>query len=130
MNARSLKTQFAQLVVQSSPLETSEDCCFGDNVFNVQLSGRQKCASEEIAGNRLISPLSILKASWDGSDFCQTQVLVTRRFGLFRPHPLFVVSKGILKSMLQDGMKGFGSASGAGQHHSGRAGSCGGQIER
>ena len=104
---RSSKTQFAQLVVQSNPLEISGECCFGDSAFDIHLSGRQKGASDEIAGSRLISPLSILKASWDGSDFCQTKVLVTRRLGLFRPHPLLVVSKGVLKSMIRVGMKGF-----------------------
>jgi hypothetical protein len=105
--ARSSRTQFAQLVVQSHPLETSGESCFGDNPFDVQLSDRQESISDEIVGNRLVSPLSVLKASWDASDFCQTQELVTRRFGLFRPHPLLVVSKGVLQSMIRERMKGF-----------------------
>jgi hypothetical protein len=60
-----------------------------------------------LAGNKLLSPLSILRSSWDGSDICKTRIFVGARQGLFRPHPLFVVSRQFAEKMKRAKIKGL-----------------------
>ncbi len=104
--ARSSRS-FAQLVVHPKPLELSAQNRFGDHLFQAE-DRSIRCRSGEIAGEYVLSPLSVVGASWDGSDLCRTRVYIIRRQGLFRPHQLLVVSKRLFAAMQQSGMKEFG----------------------
>jgi len=100
-------SEFAQLVVRSKPLEVSKDVRFGVTPFDSERTGYQHCGAGTIAGSRLLTPLSVNAASWDGSDICRTEVYVGGREGLFRPHQLLIASKRLLDALQQREMKGF-----------------------
>jgi len=98
----------AQLVLRSNPLQISDPTQFGETPFDKENKDYHQCDGGVIAGRRLISPLSVLRSSWDGSDLCRTGIHVGgRRHGLFRPHQLLVVSKRLFQAMLKHEMKGF-----------------------
>jgi len=103
--ARSSRS-YSQLVLHSRPLEVSERTRFGDRLLDTDVR-KVHCKSGEIAGGSLLSPLSVVGDSWDGSDLCRTRVYIIRRQGLFRPHQPLVVSKRLFTAMQQSGMKGF-----------------------
>ena len=98
---------FFQLLTHSRMLETSERSHFGDNPFDRSEGGSFRCKSGAIAGRNLISPLSILRSSWDGSDFCRTRLWVGGRQGLFRPYPLLVVSRRFVQALERNGIRGI-----------------------
>jgi hypothetical protein len=101
------KGEFAQLCVKSRPLSVTIDTRFGANPFDTQRTGYQHCEGGTIAGLRPISEASILGSSWDGSDFCETEIYVGGRGGLFRPHRLLIVSKKVLGALECNRLKGF-----------------------
>jgi hypothetical protein len=104
----SSRRNLAQLVLRSKPLGESQHSRFGATPFDTDREGRHECAAGVIAGRRLITRLSIIRSSWDGSDLCRTNVYVGgQRQGLFRPHQLLVVSKRVLEALQHHGMKGF-----------------------
>lgn len=96
-----------QLKLESNPLEISEITRFGSTPFDNESTGHHKCEAGEIAGYARISPVTVLRSSWDGSDLCRTRVFVGGRRGLFRPHPLFIVSAGFLRVLQQSLIRGF-----------------------
>jgi len=97
----------SQLLLQSSPLEVAVHSRFGETPFDTESGGYHRCAAGVIAGLRPISPLSIARSSWDGSDLCRTAVYVSARRGLFRPYQPLVVSKKFLMALQEHAMKGF-----------------------
>jgi hypothetical protein len=97
----------AHLVVRSKPLQVSELSRFGATPFDREALGHHDCDAGRIAGLRPISPLSVIRSSWDGSDLCRTRVYVSQRQGLFRPYQLLIVSKRLLEALQQHGIKGF-----------------------
>ncbi|MBS1853281.1 MAG: hypothetical protein JST79_20470 [Acidobacteria bacterium] len=98
----------AQLTLRSNPLQISKQSQFGETPFDTENKDFHRCDGGIIAGRRLISPLSVLRSSWDGSDLCRTEVYVGgQRQGLFRPYQLLVVSKRLFQAMLKHKMKGF-----------------------
>jgi len=102
------RRNLAQLVLRSKPLAVSEQSRFGATPFDTDTKDYHQCDAGVIAGRRLISPLSVLRSSWDRSDLCRTDVYVAgQRQGLFRPYQLFVVSKKLLEALQHQGMKGF-----------------------
>jgi hypothetical protein len=97
--------RFMQLLAESNPLETSERTIFGESPFR-ETTERCACIAGEIRGN-LLSPLSVLRTSWDGADFCQTNLYFGGRMGLFRPHRKLIVSKRLFNALRREGIKGF-----------------------
>jgi len=105
--AKAPMRNLSQLVLQSKPLEVAEHSRFGETPFDTESGGYHRCAAGLIAGLRPISPLSIIRSSWDGSDLCRTAVYVGARRGLFRPYQLLVVSKKFLMALRNHAMRGF-----------------------
>ena len=102
------RREFAQLVLRSKPLEVSDQSRFGATPFDTDREGYHECSAGVIAGMRLVSPLSVLRSSWDGSDLCRTDAYVGgQRQGLFRPYQHLVVSRRLFEALRQQGMKGF-----------------------
>jgi len=103
----SLATSYSQLIVQSRPLTVASKTLFGETPFRPGSGDRCKCSFGEVRGKRLLTPLSVIKNSWDGSDICVGDAYWSGRQGLFRPWRLLVVSKRLFDAMRQAGMKGF-----------------------
>ena len=101
------RKEFAQLRIESKPLSVTEGTRFGATPFDAQRTGYQHCEGGTIAGQKPISEVSILGSSWDGSDFCQTEIYVGGRGGLFRPHRLLIVSKRVIDALESRRLKGF-----------------------
>lgn len=104
---KSTNRNFSQLILESEPLEVAANTRFGETPFDTESGGYHRCGAGVIAGLRPISPLSIMRSSWNGSDLCRTAVYVSVRVGLFRPHQLLVVSKKFLMALQEHAMKGF-----------------------
>jgi hypothetical protein len=98
---------FAQLTIQSKPLTVSSKTLFGENPFRPGSGESCKCAFGEVRGKYLLSPLSVIGSSWDGSDICIGDVHWMAKGGLFRPWRLLVISKRLFDAMRQAKMKGF-----------------------
>lgn len=96
-----------QLTIHSRPVEVSKECSFGADPFDRNSIGSYRCSSGEIAGNRLLSALKVVRSSWDGSDFSRTRVYVGGRQGAFRPYQLLLVSKQLFHAMRRAAIKGF-----------------------
>lgn len=96
-----------QLTVKSKPLELSAETRFGGHPFDTKSQGYFRCKSGEIAGNSLISPLKVLRQSWDGSDLCRTRVHISGRQGPYRPYQPLVVSRRLFLAMRDAAFKGF-----------------------
>jgi hypothetical protein len=101
------RRNLSQLILQSNPLDVTPQSRFGDTPFDTSFGGYHRCAAGVIAGLRPISPLSIARSSWDGSDLCRTAVYVSARRGLFRPYQLLMVSKKFLMALQALTTKGF-----------------------
>lgn len=99
--------QFSQLIVQSMPVAVSNRTLFGENPLRPKTGEDCYQALGKIAGKRLLSALSVLESSWDGSDICTSDVFLGGRQGLFRPWRLLLVSKRLFDAMRQAGMRGF-----------------------
>jgi hypothetical protein len=102
---RTDERDLAQLILRSNQLQVSELSRFGATPFDHEGLGHHKCDAGKIAGLRPISPISVIRSSWDGSDLCRTGVYVSQRQGLFRPYQLFIVSRKIIEALSQPGMK-------------------------
>lgn len=98
---------FAQLTIQSIPLVVSKETLFGSMPFRPGSGESCSCEFGEVRGKGLLSPLSVIGSSWDGSDICRSDVHIGSRGGLFRPWRLLVVSKRLFDTMREEGMKGF-----------------------
>jgi hypothetical protein len=107
IQAKAPRRNLSQLVLQSNPLEVTGHSRFGETPFDTESGGYHRCAAGVIAGLRPISPVSIVRSSWDGSDLCRTAVYVSVRRGLFRPHQLLLVSRKFLMALREQAMKGF-----------------------
>jgi hypothetical protein len=105
-NASPAESYF-QLSVQSTPLTVSSNTVIGSKPFRPGSGESCSCGFGEVQGKMLLSPLSVIGSSWDGSDICQSDVYVGGRAGLFRPSRLLVISKRLFDAMRQAGMKGF-----------------------
>lgn len=102
------RRDFVQLIVQSSPVQVPDHTEIGDAPFDIEPSEYCTCESGKTRGPNLLSPLSIVRSSWDGSDICQTDLFFGRRQGLFRPHRHLVISNRLFISIQEKGIKGFG----------------------
>jgi hypothetical protein len=98
---------YSQLIVQSTPLTVSSNTVIGSKPFRPQYGYSCKCGFGNVRGRMLISALSVIGSSWDGSDVCRSDVYVGGRAGLFRPSRLLVVSKRLFDAMRKEDMKGF-----------------------
>lgn len=96
---------FWQLLPHSHPLDVSDSTRFGQDPFDMSAARSFRCKSGVIAGGRLLSSLSVLGSSWDGSDICHTDVFIGGRQGLFRPHRLLVVSRRFVEAMKEAGIR-------------------------
>ena len=99
--------KFSQLIIQSTPVTVSNKTLFGENPLRPQTGEDCIHAFGKIAGKRLLSALSVLESSWDGSDICSSDVFLGGRQGLFRPWRLLLISKRLFDAMRKEGMKGF-----------------------
>jgi len=106
-NASKPAVTLHQLMFQSKPVEVSQDCRFGSDPFDRESEGKYHCSSGEIAGNMLLTPLKIVRSSWNGEDVCRTRVYVGGRQGPYRPYQLLLVSSRLFHAMRQAGLKGF-----------------------
>jgi hypothetical protein len=94
-----VENNLAQLVLQSKPLVVSEDTRFGDTPFDNASYGFRRCNAGTIAGWNLISPVTVVRSSWDSSDLCFTDVYVGGRSGLYRSYRELIVSKRLFNSL-------------------------------
>jgi hypothetical protein len=102
------RRNLAQLVFGSKPIMVSQQSRFGETPFDTENSDYHRCDAGVIAGRRLISRLSVLRSSWDGSDLCRTDIYVGgQRQGLFRPHQLVVLSKALFQAVRKYEIKGI-----------------------
>jgi len=96
-----------QLLPTSKPLEVSLETRFGDDPFDPKSGGHYRCEFGEIAGNMQLSPLKILRSTWEGEDICRTRVHISGRQGYYRPYQILLVSKGLFDCMRRESIKGF-----------------------
>lgn len=106
-SAESPGESYSQLTVQSMPIAVSSETVIGSKPFRPGYGYSCKCSFGEVRGRMLISPLTIIRSSWDGSDICASDAYVGGRAGLFRPSRLLAISKRLFDAMKQEGMKGF-----------------------
>jgi hypothetical protein len=103
---RGVLETFHQLVVTSRPLPLSAEVVFRAHPFDTAFGGRCVRGSGEIAGLLPLCPMALARSSWDGTDFCQTEVFMGCRGGLFRPFRILMVSKKCFNLLIEAKIKG------------------------
>ena len=100
-----------QLEVTSRPLGVAPRTRFGINLFDADEAGEYRCPLGHVWGLNLLSELSVMREDWDGADLCATKQwtgMRSRNGGVFRPHPLLVISprlRGLLGALKAKGFE-------------------------
>ena len=97
-----------QLVVKSRSVDISKETRVGINPFDDDAGGRYRCPEGHVIGLNLLSEASIVRSSYEGSDFAQTKQLVGDCRGLLRPEPIRIVSKKVFQVLRRERLKGVG----------------------
>jgi hypothetical protein len=95
-----------QLVIASRPVDISKETRVGIDPFDDDASGRYRCPEGHVIGLNLLSEASIVRSTYEGSDFSQTKQLVGDCRGLLRPEPIRIVSKKAFQMFRRERLKG------------------------
>ncbi len=79
----------------------------GIRPFDEDKDNKHRCKNGHTIGLDILSELSIIKDSWDGSDIAVTKELLGVNRGLLRTYPLLVVSQRLYQLMKNMKCKGF-----------------------
>jgi hypothetical protein len=93
---RSAIDSWFQLSVESRPLGVAPRTRVGINLFDADEAGKYRCPEGHVLGLNLLSELFVEREDWDGADVCATRQWVgmrSRDGGVFRPHPLLLISQ-------------------------------------
>ena len=85
-----------QLAVDSRPLGVAPQTRFGVAPFDEDEKGEYRCPKGHVLGLNLLSEVWVKRKDWDGADVCATKQWVgmrSRNGGVFRPHPLLLISQ-------------------------------------
>jgi hypothetical protein len=85
-----------QLSVESRPLGVAPQTRVGINLFDADEKGEYRCPKGHVLGLNLLSEVWVNRKDWDGADVCATKQWVgmrSRNGGVFRPHPLLLISQ-------------------------------------
>jgi hypothetical protein len=85
-----------QIAVESRPLGVAPRTRVGINLFDADETGKYRCPEGHVLGLNLLSELFVEREDWDGADVCATKQWVgmrSRDGGVFRPHPLLLISQ-------------------------------------
>ena len=99
-----------QLEVTSRPIGVAPRTRFGINLFDADEAGEYRCPLGHVLGLNLLSELSVVREDWDGADLCATKQwtgMRSRNGGVFRPHPLLLVSPRLRNLLGELKAKGF-----------------------
>jgi len=99
-----------QLEVTSRPIAVAPRTRFGINLFDPDEAGEYRCPYGHVLGLNILSELSVQHADWDGADVCATKQWVgyrSRDGGVFRPHPLLLISQRLRRLLGNLSAKGF-----------------------
>ena len=93
---RSAIDSWFQLTVESRPLGVAPQTRVGINLFDADEKGEYRCPKGHVLGLNLLSEVWVERKDWDGADVCSTKQWVgmrSRNGGVFRPHPLLLISQ-------------------------------------
>jgi hypothetical protein len=99
-----------QLEVTSRPVGVAPVTRFGVSPFDLDEQGEYRCPLGHIAGLRILSELSVKREDWDGADLCATKQYISyrsRNGGVFRPHPLLLISQKLRRVLGELKARGF-----------------------
>jgi hypothetical protein len=99
-----------QLEVTSRPIGVAPRTRFGINLFDADEAGAYRCPLGHVLGLNLLSELSVVREDWDGADLCATKQwtgMRSRNGGVFRPHPLLLISPRLRNLLGELKAKGF-----------------------
>jgi hypothetical protein len=100
-------SEWFQLIVNNTSLESSASTRFGLNPFDEDEKGEYRCANGHKLGLNILSELRVKKDSVADFDFVSTRQFVGQRGqGLFRPHRLILVSQKVRKIIEENNLKG------------------------
>lgn len=94
-----------QLII-TSRVEVAAPTRFGIDPFNEDDAGEYRCTPCDLMGLNILSELSVVRESWNGSDFAVTKQLVGARMGVLVPAPLIVVSPRVRELFIQHKLNG------------------------
>jgi hypothetical protein len=99
-----------QLEVVSRPLGVAPVTRFGVSPFDPDEPGEYRCPLGHVAGLNILSELSVKREDWDGADLCATKQYISyrsRNGGVFRPHPLLLISQKLRRVLGELKARGF-----------------------
>lgn len=96
-----------QLFITSKPLNVVPPTKFGDNPFEVEEEGRDKCPLGHTAGINPLTELFLNREDYDGSDFVQSKQHVGIWRGYYRPYPLIFISPRVRKLFVEYKIRGW-----------------------
>jgi len=100
-------SEWSQLVVTSRPLKLDPRTKGGNNPFDLDEENESRCPEGHTAGLNLVSEVFLKRRSWDGSDWCQTDMLFGVRRGELRPEPRLLISQKLRQLLVSMKAKGF-----------------------
>ncbi|WP_225412079.1 hypothetical protein [Stigmatella hybrida] len=81
-----------QLIIPSATVEAAPLARFGKSYLAPE-PDETRCPRGHVLGRRLLSPLHVARSSLKALDWQALRGLLGARQGLFRPHPLFIISQ-------------------------------------
>ena len=81
-----------QLIIPSATVKTAPPTFFGRSYLAPE-PDETRCPKGHVLGRRLLSPLHVKRSSLQPLDWQALKGLLGSRQGLFRPHPLFIISQ-------------------------------------
>lgn len=99
--------KWSQLLI-TRRIRLSSQTRFGIDPFDPDVVGKYRCERCGLLGARRISQAFVMKESYDGSDFANSEGCVGVRLGLYEPWPLTVVSPRAYRVMKTHGVSGVG----------------------
>ena len=100
-------SEWSQLVITSKPVKLDPRTKGGNNPFDLDEENESRCPEGHTAGLNLVSELFLKRRSWDGSDWCQTDMLFGVSRGELRPEPRQLISQKLRQLLVSMKAKGF-----------------------
>jgi len=95
-----------QLSVTSPPVRLVPPTITGIEPFEEDLAGKYRCPVGHTLGLNLLSEVWLDRATWDGSDFVQTEQCIGHRMGILSPSPLLLISSRVRQMLIDEHVKG------------------------
>ncbi len=91
----------------SRPLKLHDKTVTGNHPFNLDEQNKHRCPKGHVAGLNSLSELYVERRSWDGNDWCRTEVFFGLRQGELRPEPRLLISQRLRRLLVELKAKGF-----------------------